>query len=68
MNRLTKSAFLAFSTGYSDCTTCDTRGIVFIRQGEDEIAVSCPECDLRDQQMEEVFGLDGDHRDLSGTV
>lgn len=48
---------LKFSTGYDDCTTCGGGGVVFV---ENDICTSCPECDLRDKQFEEVLSLDDD--------
>lgn len=57
MSRLTESAPICFSTGYSDCVTCFGAGVVFY---EMDRAVACPECDARDREMEEVLGLDND--------
>lgn len=54
---MTRSSAFYFASGYSDCPNCGGSGVTFI---EDDIAVSCPMCDVRDIEMQEVYGLDND--------
>lgn len=56
MDRMTRSFYLAFSTGYHDCATCLGAGVVFTS----DTAIGCPECTARDRAFEEVYGLGND--------